>query len=146
MDDHRSSSNCIYLDVPYLPHQLALYVIQKIMSEFVLLNIMLALLVFFLCGSRTTEFLDPEYTNPNRPCCVFLDDQGTVWVVVRRVKFEGITRPEFFLPKKCPPVLFDLLKRYLFIIHPVEKKLACLVFGKGSDMAKAAASNYSTFL
>jgi len=154
---------------PYLPHQLALldamlhdkdlglaqlspnkksikadlYVVQKIMSDFTLINIMLALLVFFLCGqpSRTTEFINAKYTNSNRPRCVFLDDQGTVWIVVRRVKYEGIVRREVFLPKKCPPVLSNLLKRYLLIIRPVEKELACLAFGKGSDMAKAAASN-----
>jgi hypothetical protein len=88
---------------PYLPHQLALldamlhdkdlglaqlssdkksikadlYVVQKIMSDFTLINIMLALLVFFLCGqpSRTTEFIDAKYSNSNRPRSVFLDDQ-----------------------------------------------------------------------
>jgi hypothetical protein len=65
---------------------------------------------------------------------------------VRRIKYEGIVRREVFLPKKCPPVLSNLLKRYLLIIRPVEKELACLAFGKGSNMAKAAASNYSTFL
>ena len=159
---------------PYFPHQLALldamlhdsnlglakispnkksikvdlYVVQKIMLEFALVNTMLALLVFFLCGqpSRATEFIDAKYSNSNQPHCVFLDEQGTVWIVMRRVKYEGIARREVFLPKKCPPVLSDLLKRYLFIIRPVETELACLAFGKGSDMAKAAASNYSTFL
>lgn len=59
---------------------------------------------------------------------------------------KGFARREVFLPKKCPPVLSDLLKRYLLIIRPVETELACVAFGKGSDMAKAAASNHSTFL
>ena len=124
------------------------YVVQKMLSDLAALNVMLAILVFFLCGqpSRAAEFIDCKIANSNRPRCVFLDVQGNVWIVIRRVKWESVARREVFLPKKCPPLLSELLKKYILIIRPVETELARLSYEEGSDVAKAAAYNYSTFL
>ena len=124
------------------------YAVQRVMSDLAELNVMLAILVFFLCGqpSRAAEFVDCKITNSNHPHWVFLDAQGTVWIVVRRVKWESVARREVFLPKKCPPQLSELLKKYILIVRPVKTELARLSYEKGSDAAKAAAYNYSTFL
>ena len=125
-----------------------LYKIQKHFAVFNEINKMLAILVFFLCGgpARLTEFCDGKFTNSHRPRGLFLDECGTVWYVVRRVKWENIVRREVFLPKKCPPELSDLLKKYLLIIRPVETRLSRHIHEKGTDAAELAVHNYSTFM
>jgi len=58
------------------------------MSGFAELNTMLVILVFFLCGqpARVGEFIDSKITNSNRACCVFLDKERNVWIVIRQAK------------------------------------------------------------
>jgi len=124
------------------------YKVMKIMEKFEEINRMLSLLTFFLPGqpARGAEFIDYKICNSNRPRCVFLDEQGTIWIVVRRVKWENIAKREVFLPKKCPPELSNLLKMYLLIIRPVEIELSKRIYSTEPGGARSAAHNYSTFL
>lgn len=124
------------------------YKVMTIMEKFEAINHMLSLLTFFLPGqpAHGAEFTDYKICNSNRPRCVFLDEQGTVWIVVRRVKWENIARREVFLPKKCPPELSDLLKTYLLIIRPVETELSRQIYSSDPRAAQSAAHNYLTFL
>ena len=124
------------------------YKIQKQLAVLNGINKMLALLIFFLCGgpARLAEFCDGKFANSHRPRSLFLDEQGTVWYVVRRVKWENLVKREVFLPKKCPPGLSNLLKKYLIIIRPVETHLSRHIHEKGTEAAELAIHNYSTFL
>lgn len=122
--------------------------VQERMAAFTEINKTLALLVFFMSGQpgRGTEFSDCKISNSHRPRSLFLDERANVWYVVRRVKWENITQREVFLPKKCPPKVSDLLKKYLLIIRPVEMHFSLQIHGKGTDSADLAIHNYSTFL
>jgi hypothetical protein len=124
------------------------YKVQETMAKFEDINRMLNLLVFFLSGqpARGTEAIDCKISNSNRPRCLFLDEQGNIWPVVRRVKWENIAKREVFLPKKCPPELSDLLTKYLLIIRPVETELSRQVYYMDAKAARSAAHNFSTFL
>ena len=83
----------------------------------------LALLCFFVNGQNTriTEFVEHKHRNSTRERTVFYDDfTHSIWMVTRRTK----TKQETFIPLKCPPLVTELLRKYLTIVRPVEEHFA----------------------
>jgi len=93
----------------------------------------LALLSFFVNGQtpRVAEFIDHKVANSVRPRTCFYDDHtSALWMVIRRHKTENLTGAESFSPTKCPPVLTNLLVRYLTIVRPVESAIVYELSGQ----------------
>lgn len=88
----------------------------------------------FLCytipggAARITEFIEHKLANGFRPRTLFRDTRD-LWLVVRRVKSETISGHESFIPARLPPVLQLQLERYLLLVLPLHRTLACLHYG-----------------
>ena len=83
----------------------------------------LSLLCFFVNSQNTriSEFVEHKHRNSTRERTVFYDDfTHSIWMVTRRTK----TKQETFIPLKCPPLVTDLLRKYLTIVRPVEEHFA----------------------
>lgn len=97
------------------------------------INRNLAKFTFFTNGqtSRISEFVEHKASNSHRPRTCFYDDHiHALWMVVRRVKTETITKRESFIPFKCCPIATTLLLKYFTIVRPVEAHLAFQMRGK----------------
>jgi len=100
----------------------------KFLDRSATINRDLAALCFFVNGQNTriSEFVEHKIRNSIRPRTCFYDDHTQcIWLVTRRLK----TKQETFVPLKCPPVVTELMRKYLTIVRPVEEHLAFHVRG-----------------
>jgi len=100
----------------------------KFLESSAVINQDLARLCFFVNGQNTriSEFVEHKHKNSSRPrTCLYDDHTNSIWLVTRRLK----TKQETFIPLKCPPLVTDLLRKYLTIIRPVEEHIAFHVRG-----------------
>ncbi|KAF9521438.1 hypothetical protein CPB83DRAFT_900727 [Crepidotus variabilis] len=123
---------------------------QDALKRFEAFATRLSFYAFITAGQtpRITEFSEHKFANSTRPRTNFLDNDGSgegaededgffkpkaLWLSIRRLKTENTTGKQTFLPAKCPPLLTNLLMRYLLIVRPTEKCLALHVHGRVSQ-------------
>ncbi|KIJ39980.1 hypothetical protein M422DRAFT_257290 [Sphaerobolus stellatus SS14] len=69
------------------------------------------------------------------------DGQG-IWTADRRLKTEGITDTDSFIPAKCPPQLSRILERYILLVRPFETTLVQIVHGQTDPGAVQLTSQF----
>ncbi|KAF8189248.1 hypothetical protein K438DRAFT_1971892 [Mycena galopus ATCC 62051] len=89
---------------------------------------------FAASGSRGQEFADAKIGNGPRPRGIFVEADGRVWIVTRRIKTEGQTGGTVFIPSMLPDDIAQILLTYLIVIRPGLVELAHIYYDAHASM------------
>ncbi|KIJ32753.1 hypothetical protein M422DRAFT_52712 [Sphaerobolus stellatus SS14] len=117
--------------------------IHKILKQIAAITRLVILLFYFSPSGpiRISELADHKIRNGLRPRTIFRDGQD-IWTADMRLKTEGLTDTNSFIPAKCPPQFSRILETYLLLIRPFETTLVQIIHGKTDPGAVYLTSHF----
>ncbi|KAJ7289888.1 hypothetical protein C8J57DRAFT_1494298 [Mycena rebaudengoi] len=85
-------------------------------------------------SNRGTQFGEAKIRNSTRGRNVFIDTDGNIWLVTRRLKEETRTIQETFVPVMLPPSLSKLFLQWITVIRPGNVELIWINLGEEAAM------------